>query len=277
MRNNRKSNKKKKALWLIVALLFLLLAIGGAIILWKLVFAANPDFTPYKTDDTGVVTSETSTENAANGTDTAPDVTAGPEKLPAVVDFAALQAENPDVYAWITVPGTKIDYPIVQHPTDPEYYLRRDYLGKHDVRGCIFTQCYNRTDFTDPNTVIYGHYMSNKTFFGGLHEFRDAKFFNEHQEFYIYTPGHKFTYQIFAAYEYDARHILYAFDFSNEEVFAEYLDSCLHPMTVAKNVREGVELTTENRIVTLSTCVQSGADNQRYLVQGVFINDEPTE
>ena len=270
MRNDRKKNKKKKILWLIIALLFLLVAIGSAVLLWKTVFGPDYDFSGFKTDDTSAVSADVTADTGA-------DVTAEPQKLPAVVDFAALQAENPDIYAWITVPGTKIDYPILQHPTDANYYLRRDYLGRHDVCGCIFTQCYNRRDFTDPNTIIYGHYMANKTFFGGLHEFRDAQFFNEHREFYIYTPGHKFTYEIFAAYEYDGRHILYAFDFSDEAVFAEYLDSCLHPMTVAKNVREDVTLTTENRIVTLSTCVKSGADNQRYLVQGVFINDEPTE
>lgn len=69
------------------------------------------------------------------------------------VDFATLQKENPDIYAWITVPGTNIDYPILQREGDNAYYLNHNVDGEQEKAGAIFTEDYNSKDFTDPNTV----------------------------------------------------------------------------------------------------------------------------
>ena len=193
------------------------------------------------------------------------------------IDFAAWQAENPDIYAWIVVPGTPIDYPVLQREGDELYYLRRDYKGNYYYPGCIFSQSLNKKDFSDPNTLLYGHNTFDGTFFGPLHSFEDESFFNENETIYIYTPGHKFTYRIFAAYEYDSRHIMKSFDFSNKAVFSAYINSCLHPDSDISNVREGVEITDEDKILTLSTCMPSGDENVRYLVQGVLIKDERTK
>lgn len=193
------------------------------------------------------------------------------------IDFAAWQALNADIYAWIKIPGTPIDYPILQRADDELYYLRRDYLGNYYYPGCIFTQFMNKKDFTDPNTVIYGHQTFDGTFFGPLHDFEDENFFAENDTIYIYIPGHILTYRIFSAYLYDSRHILKAFDFSDKRLFAQYLQTCLDPDSTLRNVREGVSVTEDDRIITLSTCMPSGSDDGRYLVQGVLINDEPTK
>lgn len=280
MEEKNKINKKK-VFWLIIMILCLLIAAGAGYMFWERTHGGNTDVEKYKTnpDESGQIeVTDTVTGDVPSDTEDPSDTGETPEiPTDGYVDFAKLQNDNPDIYAWIVVPGTKIDYPIVQSEDNLTYYLRRDYLGNRDVCGCIFTQYYNNKDFSDPNTVIYGHYMYDKTFFGGLHEFRSKQFFDEHSEFYIYTPGRKLTYEIFSAYEYDDRHIMLSFDFTDEEVFADYLDSCLHPLSVARNVRDGITLTTEDKIVTLSTCVASGADNQRYLVQGVLRSDEPTE
>lgn len=193
------------------------------------------------------------------------------------IDFSAWQELNADIYAWINIPGTEIDYPILQREDDELYYLRRDYLGNYYYPGCIFTQFMNNKDFSDPNTIIYGHQTFDRTFFGPLHDFEDEKFFEENDTIYIYIPGHILTYRIFAAYLYDSRHILKAFDFSDKKVFAEYIETCLDPESTLRNVREGVSVTEDDRIITLSTCMPSGSDDGRYLVQGVLINDEPTK
>ena len=86
------------------------------------------------------------------------------------VDFADLQENtNGDIYAWIHIPDTKIDYPVLQHPTDNSYYLNHNLDGSRGYPGCIYTEDYNKKDFTDPNTVLYGHNMKNGTMFAGLH------------------------------------------------------------------------------------------------------------
>lgn len=94
-------------------------------------------------------------------TETAEAEAASEETAVIPVKFGELQSVNPDVYAWITVPGTEIDYPILQHPSDNSYYLMHNIDGSYGYPGCIYTENLNSKDFTDNNTVIYGHNMKN--------------------------------------------------------------------------------------------------------------------
>lgn len=186
------------------------------------------------------------------------------------IDFEKLQEIAPDAYAWITVPGTQIDYPIVQHPTDNTFYLNHNPKGEYEFAGAIFTEDYNATDFEDPNTVIYGHNMKNGSMFQELHKFEDKAFFEEHPEFTIYTPDEVLHYHIFAAYTYDNRHLLKEFDFDDSEVFRLYLEDILGMKSMSANIDKNAEIKEDDRIVTLSTC--NGINEQRYLVQGVLLS-----
>lgn len=192
------------------------------------------------------------------------------------IDFAAKQAENPHIVAWIQIPGTVIDYPILQSGNDvPEnFYLDHGPDRQSDRNGSIYIQQINRADFTNPNTVLYGHNMKNGSMFAALHKYRDKDFFDENQTIYVYTPGHILTYQIFSAFVYDDRHILNSFNFSDPEEYDAFLSQCLNPISMTKQVREGASVSTEDRIITLSTCTASG--RERYLVEGVLIDDQPT-
>lgn len=192
------------------------------------------------------------------------------------INFNELEKQNKDIYAWIIVPNTKIDYPILQSYTEDDlFYVDHNVNKKKSAAGAIFTQKLNQKDFSDPNTVIYGHNMKNGSMFRHLHKFKKEDFFNENEYFYIYTRGHILTYRIFAAYEYDARHILNSFNFFDKEVYASYLEYIQNPNSIYKNTRE-VNLTTDDKIVTLSTCLANNKPNNRYLVQGVLIKDEFT-
>ena len=112
--------------------------------------------------------------------------------------------------------------------------------------------------------------------FQNLHLFEDSEFFEEHPYIYIYTPEHVLAYKVFAAYNYDDRHIMNSFDFTDEDVFAEYLEDIFHVRSMYKNLREDASVTTEDRIITLATCI-GGQPNARYLVQAVLIKDECNE
>jgi len=194
-----------------------------------------------------------------------------PEKK---IDFMDLQENvNKDIYAWIYIPDTQIDYPVLQHPTDNLYYLNYNLDGSRGYPGCIYTEDYNAKDFTDPNTVIYGHNMKNGTMFAGLHRFGDSEYFEEHPYVYIYTEDKLYVYEIFAAYESGNEHILYNNDFSDDYVFLKYLSEIMDGRTMNRNLREDISLTSENRIITLSTCVANKPD-RRYLVQGVLLNED---
>ena len=130
-------------------------------------------------------------------------------------------------------------------------------------------------DFTDNNTVIYGHNLKSGLMFTSLHKFEDADFFEEHSEIYIYTPEKEYVYTIFAAYVYDDRHLLYSFDFSNPQIYANYLEDIQNMRSMNALFREGVTVTAEDKIITLSTCMNKQPNN-RLLVQAVLNKDEST-
>lgn len=87
-------------------------------------------------------------------------------------------------------------------------------------------------------------------------------------------PNRKLTFKIYAAYEYDDRHIINSFDFKDKKILKEYQKYTLNPDSMIKNTRK-VSLNANSKIITLSTCT-NGAENTRYLVQGVLIKDEQT-
>lgn len=189
------------------------------------------------------------------------------------VKFEELQAVNPDVYAWITVPGTDIDYPILQHASDNTYYLMHNIDGSYGYPGCIYTENMNSKDFTDNNTVIYGHNMKNGSMFAQLHKFEDPDFFKENREVLIYLPDEVLHYTIFAAHIYDDRHLLYSFDFTDPEVYQKYLDSIFSTRDMSANIDKGITVTTDDQIITLVTCIGSQPSN-RLLVQAVLTDRE---
>lgn len=189
------------------------------------------------------------------------------------VDIAAMRKEvNSDIYAWIYIPDTVIDYPVLQHPTDNSYYLNYNIDGSKGYPGCIYTENYNKKDFSDPNTVIYGHNMKNGLMFAGLHKFGDSVYFDEHPYVYIYTEDTLLVYEIFAAYESGNEHILYDHDFTDADTYRDYLNGIFQVRSMNANIRESAVVTEDDKILTLSTCIADKSDN-RYLVQGVLLNE----
>ena len=187
------------------------------------------------------------------------------------IDFAALQAENPDIVAWITLDGTVIDYPILCRQGDDAYYHTRNVKGENSAAGSIYIQSsYNKTDFSDFHTVIYGHNMRNGSMFAALHKFEDESFFDAHDTIVIYTPTQKLTYTIFAAYARDDAHLMRKFDYSTAEGRQAFLDE----IKTHKGSFRDVDLNTDSHIITLSTCIGS-ADDQRYILQAVQTAAEP--
>ncbi|MBO5161995.1 MAG: class B sortase [Lachnospiraceae bacterium] len=208
-------------------------------------------------------------------TETAETETAVEEQKEVIpVKFEELQEVNPDVYAWITVPGTDIDYPILQHASDNSYYLMHNIDGSYGYPGCIYTENMNSKDFTDNNTVIYGHNMKNGSMFAQLHKFEDPDFFDANREVLIYLPGEVLHYTIFAAHIYDDRHLLYSFEFTDPEVYQKYLDSIFSTRDMSANIDKDITVTTDDQIITLVTCIGSQPNN-RLLVQAVLTDREP--
>lgn len=190
-----------------------------------------------------------------------------PVEIP--IDFTQLQQMNPDVYAWIQIPGTAVDYPIVQSADDNTYYLTHDINNQQNVNGAIFTENYNHKDFQDPNTLIYGHNMRNGSMFQSLHQYMDRSFFDSNRTVIIYLPDRILHYKIFAAYLYDNRHILMSFDFSDKNVYKRYLEDIFSMRDMNSFVDTSMKVDNKDKIITMSTCY-AGISSQRYLVQAVL-------
>ncbi len=257
---DEKSKKSMNKKWLTAAIAFLAaFAVALSVIIYSYLRPDTSHADKYKNS------------SAASSSVTSSEVTY-PENP---INFAELETTNSDICAWIKVPNTNIDYPILQSSEkDDDFYINHNYKKQYTQDGAIYIQRLNSFHFTDPNTVIYGHNLRNGSMFRHLHRFRDEQFFNENEYFYIYTPGHILTYRIFAAYRSDNKHILNTYDFTNKEIYQQYLDMVSNPPSMIKNVREGVKLTTDDKIVTLSTCISD--ERYRYLVQGVLVKDELT-
>lgn len=193
------------------------------------------------------------------------------------LDFDGLQEINPDVYAWLYVPDTAINYPVVQRAGDADYYLQRDLQGNSSTAGTLFTQYYNHKDWLDNLTVIYGHNMRDGSMFASLHYFEDSKFFQEHPYIYIYTPEYTLVYQVFAAYEYSDVHLLLNYTMNDYDSFALYLDQVLSQDGLNVNINQDLEVTADDRVLTLSTCVGGNRGEHRYLVQAKLTAVEKTE
>lgn len=196
------------------------------------------------------------------------------ESIQIPVDFEALQELNPDIYAWISVPGTPISYPVLQREGDNTYYLRRNSEGQYYSGGCIFSEDYNTKSFKDKLTVLYGHNMRNGSMFAYVNDFADAKVFEEHRQMIVYLPDKALVYQIFAAEPHSSEHLLINDDINDPEVFDAFYDEVLNNASLKANVLDGVSIDKTDKVLVLSTCFRD-TNTQRYLLFGKLVCEIP--
>lgn len=188
------------------------------------------------------------------------------------IDFEELWKTNEEIYAWIQIPGTEIDYPIAQRADDDAYYLNHTIEGTEGLPGSIYTEAVNSKEFTDFNTVIYGHNMKNGSMFAGLHKYEDKEFLEENPYVYIYLPDRTLKYQIFAAVVFDDRHIMHNFRYDTPEGRKGFLSEIEGVRTMESTYDDSVEVGVDSNIITLATCIGGQPDN-RWLVEAVLIED----
>jgi len=180
------------------------------------------------------------------------------------VDFTGLQAENGDVKAWIYAPDTRINYPVVQG-TDDEYYLTHMINGNTNSCGAIFMEAENAADFSDRNTIIYGHHMKNGTMFAGLMNYSAQEYYDTHPVMYIVQPDQTYVLRIFAAFVTQDTGDVWQWGFESEESFGKWLNQmCSRSYFTAE-----ITPTSADHVVTLSTCSYE-YDEARFVVMGVL-------
>lgn len=169
------------------------------------------------------------------------------------IDLATLKAANSDFIAWLHIPGTKIDYPVVL-TDDVEHYLTHSFSGKESICGTLFSL--SRTDYRTPsrNIAIFGHHMRrsrSQTMFQPLHNYKDSSYYHKHSTITLDSLYRSETYTIFAVLnmcesEWDAS----TADFSTDEAFLSFVER-------AKELsfyETDVSVSADDHILTLITC-----------------------
>ena len=230
-------------------------------------------YTEYKkgTDEYNQIEEMAVTERDADSAEVA-----GPSaqiKPPIEVDFDKLKSVNEDVVGWIYVDALPdISYPIVKGK-DNQTYLHQTYEKNYNFAGTIFVDYENSGDFSDCNTLVYGHNMKNGSMFGHLKKFReDDKLYKQDKYFWILTPERNYRYEIITAYTTSVNSDTYTLFKGPGEEFEKYLETIKGYSEIQT---DDTDLTIKDRIVTLSTC--TGNESTRFVVQGKRVDAEDAD
>ncbi len=253
-------------------LLIILLLIASIAIMYLSYYFTRSSSVKKTYDELNDIAHSSSLENSSESIETiSSELEKEPVEIP--IDFKALQERNPDIYAWIDIEQLNIHYPILQHPTNDGYYLYHTVDHVSGLPGSVYTEKLNSKDFSDFNTLIYAHNMENGTMFNNLEWYMDPKLLEEKRDIVIYTPTEKRVYRVFAAVLYDDRYIPTSFDFSTEDGQKAFIDSLKDMRNLSSHVLDDVEINSDSKIITLSTCV-TRRRNERYLVVAEYVGNE---
>ena len=166
------------------------------------------------------------------------------------IDWASLRAINPDIVAWIKVPGTAIDYPVVQGD-DNEYYLSQTFDGTGNRYGCIFLDFESGLAFNDYHSILYGHNMRNGSMFASFVEYVDEQYFKEHQDILLATPdGGTWHLKAVTAFVAEGTEALRQTQFAGNAEFTAYLQEGLNRCEFA----EKIDVSKVTHLYTFATC-----------------------
>ena len=176
--------------------------------------------------------------------------------------FRQLQMINSEVFAWLTVYDTNIDYPVTQ-ARDNMKYINTSAEGRYSLSGAIFLDSSNSKDFTDFNSIIYGHHMARKTMFGEIGRFADKQMFDTHEYGNLHINGKDHGIEFFAFVHTDAYNgKIFTPNVLGENLRQTYLDNLLEEAMYTRDI--GV--TIQDKIVLLATCSSSSTNGRDILV-----------
>lgn len=190
-----------------------------------------------------------------------------------VVDFEALRETGPDIIGWLTLPDTPVNYPVTQ-ADDNEYYLHHLYDGTYNKVGCLFADYENKADFSDRNTIIYGHNMRDGSMFAALNEYDEQSYFDTHKQMYLVTPEGGYLCEIFAAFvakpsESGSDTSPWRLSWKDDGSYTTWLTA----MAERSVVETDVTVTSSDKVLTLSTCTPGGASRFIVMAKLVEVNN----
>ena len=195
------------------------------------------------------------------------------DPLDRIIDFEKLNSINKDIKAWIYVPGTKIDYPILVGESDEEY-LYNDMNKEYTPLGSIFS--YSGTNFTKGNTFIFGHNMASSQMFGELRKYIDKDFLKEHRYLYIYTERKAMKCDIFSIFIANENDDVFSGQYELGTV--EYIDLLSELVNrnnySNNNLKKDIIEYSTTQVFNLITCYGREGTSDRLLVNGIVVEEK---
>lgn len=200
---------------------------------------------------------------------------AGESAQDAQINFSALREKNSDIFAWIYIPDTAIDCPVLQSEQSDTYYEDHNAYGEEDDTGAVYIELANLTSMCDFNTVLHGKTGADeKGLFADLYRFADPDFFAGHEYAYVYLDGNVLTYEIFAAYERENTSLIRTYDFTYLSGCDKFLDDLYGTRDMTMNLREGWDnLSAYSYLITLTTQREPDTESQ-FVVIAALVQDE---
>lgn len=187
-------------------------------------------------------------------------------------DIGTLQSENEDVIGWLRIPGTSIDYPILQSWEEDDYYATRNSDKKPDSKGALYIEMANMANMCDFNTVIHGSTGENGLF-SELINFENPDFFEANEEFKIFIEDNELTYEIWAVLERDNSSLIRTYDFSYISGCKDFLEDVYDAKVMGKQIRSGWgDVNEYNFLVTLTA--DNPESEKQLIVIGALIEDK---
>lgn len=184
-------------------------------------------------------------------------------------EYADLHAQNEDMVGWVSIEGTSIDYPVMQSPGDNDYYLKHNFNREEDRNGCIFLDYRNSLENGDTNLILYGHNMRSGQMFGGLKNYLEQTFLQEHSRIQFNTLYERRTYQVLAV-------CLAQVGYQDEEGFRYYnylgaasqeeFDVFRENIARMNLYGDELDISYGDELITLSTCNSYIEDGRMFLV-----------
>ena len=187
------------------------------------------------------------------------------KKSDVLPEYEGLYEKNKDLIGWICIPGTKINYPVMQTKDEMEYYLYRDFDGKEDVNGLPFLDA--RCDIKKPSTnlLVYGHSMNSGAMFAGLADYKDYEFYQEHRKLYFDTIYERGEYEIVAVFQSRVAYVdevtFRYYNFIQAGTEAEF-ESFISAVEKLSYYDTGVKAEFGDQLLTLSTCDREITDGR---------------
>lgn len=193
----------------------------------------------------------------------------------AAVDLKALQEENPDIYAWLYVPGTNIDLPVLQSAESDDFYENHNAYGQKDEGGAVYTELANLKNMCDFNTVLHGKTAEDGKdgLFADLYQFADPDFFEKHEDIYLYIDGNLLTYTVFAAYERENTSLIRSYDFTYGSGCEKFLEDMYGSREMGKNLRKGWEEVTPYHFLLTLTTRRGENPEKQFVVLAALVGD----